>query len=65
MVNGIYKARGKTIITKVPTEWIPIRQDGKIVSVKVENKSIVDFLESYNWKSIAFDSKKCLSLDQI
>ena len=65
MVNEIYKARGKAIITKVPTEWIPIRQGGKIVSAKVENKSIVDFLGSYKGQSIAFDAKECLSSDRI
>ena len=65
MVNQIYKARGKAIITKVPTEWIPIRQGGKIVSAKVENKSIVDFLGSYNGQSIAFNAKESLSSDRI
>jgi recombination protein U len=65
MVNEIYKARGKAIITKVPTEWIPIRQGGKIITAKVENKSIVDFLGSYKGQSIAFDAKECLSSDRI
>jgi len=46
MVNEIYKTRGKAITTKAPTEWIIIHQGGKIVSVKMENKSIVDFLGS-------------------
>jgi recombination protein U len=65
MVNSMYKARGRALITKVPTEWIPIRQGGKIVTAKVENKSIVDFLGSYNGQSIAFDAKECLSSDRI
>jgi recombination protein U len=65
MVNSIYKARGKALIAKVPTEWIPIRQGGKIVTAKVEQKSIVDFIGSYQGQSIAFDAKESLSKDRI
>lgn len=63
--NDMYKARGKAIITKVPTEWIPIRQGGKIVTAKVEHRSIVDFLGSYKGQSLAFDVKESLSKDRI
>lgn len=56
--NNKYARQGIAVITKIPTEWIPIRNHaGKIVTAKVENKSTVDFLGIYQGIPIAFDSK--------
>lgn len=57
-INNLYRARKEAVISKVPTEWIPIRDDqGRIVSAKVENKSPVDFLGCYQGWAIAYDCK--------
>ena len=56
--NNKYARQGIAVITKIPTEWIPIRNHtGKIVTAKVENKATVDFLGAYKGVPIAFDAK--------
>ncbi len=57
--NNKYARQGIAVITKIPTEWIPIRNHtGKIVTAKVENKAAVDFLGTYEGVPIAFDAKQ-------
>ncbi len=58
MANGQYRSRGVALVEKVPTEWIPIRdQYGRIKNAKVEPKAPVDFFGNYGGKPIAFDAK--------
>ncbi|OPX91708.1 MAG: Holliday junction resolvase RecU [Pelotomaculum sp. PtaB.Bin104] len=42
--NVMYRARGRAVIHKVPTAWVPIRRGSKIVSAKVEERAAVDFI---------------------
>lgn len=56
--NERYENHGIAIIEKIPTEFIPIRnRTGKIVSVKVEHKSTVDFIGRYKEYPIAIEAK--------
>jgi len=52
-----YRQERIAIIEKVPTEFIPIRKDGKIVSAKVERKAPVDYMGNYQGRAIAFEAK--------
>lgn len=56
--NDRYAKQGIAVITKLPTEFIPIRDRyGKICSVKVEHKSAVDFMGRYKNIPIAIEAK--------
>lgn len=58
LINSRYRSKGKAVIHKVPTAWIPIRgAAGKIINAKVEEKAAVDFLGSYRGRSLAYDAK--------
>lgn len=60
LANQQYRVRGIAVVHKVPTAWIPIRDNtGRIVSAKVEEKAAVDFLGVYRGRPIAFDAKHC------
>ena len=56
--NDRYAQRKVAKIEKFPTEFLPIRNAaGKVVSVKVERKSPVDFIGRYRHIPIAFEAK--------
>ena len=56
--NRMYAHRKLAMIEKLPTEFIPLRNGrGKVVDVKVENKSTVDFLGRYKQFPIAIEAK--------
>lgn len=56
--NERYKQRQVAVIDKRPTEFIPIRNGkGKIVDVKVEDKSTVDFIGRLFSVPIAIEAK--------
>lgn len=56
--NERYKQRKVAVIDKRPTEFIPIRNgQGKIVNVKVEEKSTVDFIGRLYNIPIAIEAK--------
>lgn len=56
--NERYKMHKLAVIDKVPTEFIPIRNaQGKVVTVKVEKKSSVDFIGRYKSYPIAIEAK--------
>ena len=56
--NDRYEQKRVGIITKMPTEFIPIRdRSGKICSAKVEQKSKVDFIGRYRCYPIAIEAK--------
>jgi recombination protein U len=60
LANQQYRAQGIAVIHKVPTAWLPIRDNaGRIVSAKVEEKAAVDFLGVYRGRPIGFDAKQC------
>jgi len=60
--NRQYFMQNIAIIHKVPSKWIPIRnKDGKIVTAKIETRSIVDFIGRYYDMPIAFDAKSVLN----
>lgn len=60
MANRYYLQQGIAVVTKVPTEWLPLRgYDGRIVSAKVSRRSIVDFIGVWAGRAIAFDVKEC------
>lgn len=53
-----YKRYRLAVIDKVPTEFIPIRNgQGKVVTVKVEKKSTVDFIGRYKSYPLAMEAK--------
>jgi recombination protein U len=59
IANRQYRARGIAVVHKVPTAWLPIRDhSGKIVTAKVVDKAIVDFVGIYRRAAIAFDAKE-------
>lgn len=65
LANTQYRNKGIAVIHKVPTAWLPLRNNqGRIVSAKVEEKAAVDFLGTYRGHSLAFDAKHC-SQDRI
>lgn len=55
--NQRYKAQGIAIIEKQATEFIPIRQGGKIVTAKVDKKATVDYMGRMRKKPIAIEAK--------
>lgn len=58
LTHNMYRAQRRALISKVPTEWRPLRdQGGKINGAKVEHKAIVDYLGTYKALPIAFDAK--------
>ncbi len=59
--NSRYKQAKVAVIDKMPTEFIPIRNDhGKIVNVKVEEKSKVDFIGRVFNVPIAIEAKETM-----
>lgn len=57
--NYAYTIKGIAVVHKVPTEWIPLRNEkGTIASAKVNKKAAVDFLGAYRSRPIAFDAKE-------
>ncbi|MBR0365775.1 MAG: Holliday junction resolvase RecU [Clostridia bacterium] len=57
-VHERYETAGEAVMRKVPTEFIPIRNAiGQVCSVKVENKSSVDFLGRYKNIPVAAEAK--------
>jgi len=53
-----YQYSHEAVICKIPTKFIPIRNAyGKIVNVKVEEKSTVDFIGRYKGIPVAFEAK--------
>lgn len=64
LANAAYRARKVAVIYKVPTEWVPIRDErGRIAAAKVERKAAVDFLGHVLLPSgravpVAFDVKE-------
>lgn len=56
--NKAYRQQGLALISKIPTEFIPIRdRSGKIVSCKVEEKATVDFMGRVGSRPIAIEAK--------
>lgn len=58
--NAQYRRKGLAVVHKIPTAWIPIRVDGKIVSAKVAQKATVDFVGcvAESGRLVAFDAKE-------
>lgn len=57
-IHRQYQAAGKAMMTKVPTEFIPLRSGtGQVVGAKVERKSIVDYLGRYRGTPVAIEAK--------
>lgn len=58
--NECYHESLRAMVQKIPTKFIPLRNHaGKIVSVKVEEKSTVDYVGRYKNRPIAFEAKHC------
>lgn len=58
IVNAQYRAAGIACLEKIPTRFIPIRNEaGKIVDCKVEKKSCVDYLGRYRSIPVAVEAK--------
>ena len=56
--NAMYRKRGVAVIEKIPTEFIPLRdRNGNVASVKVEHKSVVDFIGRLGPFPIAIEAK--------
>lgn len=56
--NGWYEREGIAMVQKIPTEFIPLRDNrGKIYSVKVEHKSTVDYIGRYKQYPLAMEAK--------
>lgn len=55
--NEFYRQNCFALITKVPTEFIPIRRGGQIISTKVVRKSGVDYIGVFNGTPIAVEAK--------
>ena len=57
-VHGRYQADGIACVHKVPTEFVPLRNDkGQVCSAKVETKSCVDYLGRYKNIPVAIEAK--------
>jgi recombination protein U len=57
-MNTRYRNEGCAQITKIATEWLPIRgANGKIVSAKVVRKADVDYIGNFGGTTLAFDVK--------
>lgn len=58
LANNQYRNKGIAVIHKVPSKWIPIRNNkGKVVTAKIDEKASVDFIGKYGDIPIAFDAK--------
>ena len=56
--NRRYEMKHQALITKMPTEFIPLRNGyGKVTGAKVEHKSTVDFIGRYKQYPIAIEAK--------
>lgn len=58
--NAAYRRQGRAVVHKIPTAWLPLRDGrGRIVSAKVEQKAVVDFLGVLaGGRAVAFDAKQ-------
>jgi len=58
--NTTYRRQGRAVVHKVPTAWLPLRNGrGQIVSAKVQEKAVVDFLGVLaGGRAVAFDAKQ-------
>ena len=57
-VHGAYQRNGIACVHKVPTEFIPLRNNrGQVYDVKVERKSCVDYLGRYGPIPVAVEAK--------
>lgn len=67
--NEMYRKGNVAVITKVPTEFIPVRRGGQIVTAKVAHKSVVDYLGVWEGIPIAIEAKstnqKRLAYDEV
>lgn len=58
-VNERYKRSGVAVVTKVPTEFIPIRNAyGQVVNCKVTGKAVADFLGRVGSIPLAVEAKE-------
>lgn len=58
MVHQRYQERGIACVHKVPTEFIPIRDNhGQVINCKVEEKSCVDYLGRFRSVPVAVEAK--------
>jgi len=66
--NDYYRNNNIGVIHKVPSEWLPLRKDKKIISAKITKKASVDFLGHIQTKNgplpLAFDVKEVSSGDR-
>ncbi len=58
--NELYRRKRIACISKIPTEFIPLREGGKIISAKVTRKSVCDYIGTANGISIAFEAKSTM-----
>lgn len=57
--NHTYQQLGIAVITKIPTEFIPLRDGtGRVISCKVTSKSTVDFIGRVRSSPIAIEAKE-------
>lgn len=57
-VHARYQQAGRACVHKVPTEFLPIRDDrGRVIGCKVEKKSCVDYLGRYYNIPVAIEAK--------
>ena len=57
--NDRYRQTGDAVVTKIPTEFLPIRNAyGQVVSCKVEEKSSVDFIGRVGSVPLAAEAKE-------
>lgn len=61
MTHELYRSRGIANIVKVPTEFLPIRKNGAIVSAKVTKKSGCDYLGCVDGVPVALEAKSTAS----
>ena len=67
--NTFYQKEGVAVITKIPTEFIPIRRGGSVVSAKVAHKSVCDYIGVFEGIPVAIEAKstkqKRISYDEV
>lgn len=57
--NDRYMMAGKAVVSKIPTEFLPIRNAyGQVVNCKVEGKSSVDFIGRVGSVPLAMEAKE-------
>lgn len=57
-IHESYQQKGRAVVHKVPTEFIPLRDHtGSVCGVKVERKSCVDYLGRYGATAVAVEAK--------